>query len=94
MDGGLEGAFAVVLFILLVMFIAGMAAAIASVVLVIKKKKPVIAIILSVISFPLIAVPLFFTVGLFLAVPLLLVFIAIVTVLSVRLIKADSGERN
>lgn len=94
MDGGLEGTVAVVLFILLVMFIAGMAAAIASVVLVIKKKKPVIAIILSVISFPLIAVPLFFTVGLFLAVPLLLVFIAIVTVLSVRLIKADSGERN
>ena len=97
MDGSLEGAVAVILIVLLGMFIVGAAAAIASVVLVIMKKKPVLSIILSIVSLPLIVIPLFCTVGtisLLLAVPLLLIFIIIVTVLSVRLIKANSDERN
>jgi hypothetical protein len=97
MDGSLEGAVAVILIVLLGMFIVGAASAIASIALVIMKKKPVLSIILSVVSLPLIVIPLFFTVGTFslrLAVPLMLILIIIVTVLSVLLIKINRDESN
>ena len=97
MDGGLEGAVAVIILILLGMFIAGAASATASTVLVIMKKKPILSIILSVISLPLIVIPLFFTVGtisLLLAVPVLAVYCIIVVILSVRLMKVNANERN
>lgn len=97
MDGGLEGVITVFILVLMGMFIAGAASAIASTVLVIMKRKPALSIILSVVSLPLIVIPLENTVGFFclkVAVPLMLIFIIIVTVLSVRLIKANSDERN
>ena len=97
MDGSLEGVIAAFILILLGMFVAGVAAAIASTVLVIMKKKPILSIILSVVSLPLIVIPLFFTVGAFsllLAVPVLAVYCTIVVILSVRLMKANANERN
>ena len=97
MDGSLEGVVAVIVLVLLGMFIAGAAALIASMVLVITKKKPILSIIISVLSLPLIVIPLFFTVGavsLCLAVPVLAVYCTIVVILSVRLMKANANERN
>lgn len=97
MDGSLEGVVAVIVLVLLAMFIAGAAALIASMVLVITKKKPILSIIISVLSLPLIVIPLFFTVGavsLLLAVPVLAVYCTIVVILSVRLMKTNANERN
>ena len=97
MDGSLEGVIAVFILILLGIFVAGVAAAIASTVLVIMKKKPILSIILSVISLPLIVIPLFFTVGtisLLFAVPVLAVYCISVVILSVRPMRANANERN